>query len=76
VSFWREVFSDNGVPSFSNVGTFVLILAVIGWDTYLVVTKGALPNLTEQALFIPLLYAVKKAAVTVSGFNGRDNQQK
>ncbi len=61
-SFWREAYSDNGVGSFSNVATTALILAVLTWDTYLVITKGVLPNLSEQAIFIPVLYTVKKAA--------------
>jgi hypothetical protein len=65
-SFLREVFSDQGVGSFSNVATAVILAFSIYWVTYLVLKDGKLPDMSGLALFIGTLYGVKKVAGAVS----------
>jgi len=66
-SFIGRAFSEpDGCPSFSRLATAIIVLTLLSWDTYLVLTKGAVPSLSDQALFAGVLYASNKAATTVT----------
>lgn len=56
--FWIEVFSDDGMASFSRVATGVLILACVVWDSFLVFHNAALPDFSGQALLIGTPYGL------------------
>jgi hypothetical protein len=73
MSCWlRQVFEDNDRASFAFVFTGIIVLALLTWDTYIVFTKGIVPNLADQSLFAVVIYASKKAATTVTSvMNGK-----
>jgi len=66
MDFFKGIFMDCGQPSFSRVFTAIIVLSLLTWDTFLVWTKGVVPNLSDQALFSVVLYASSKASSTVS----------
>lgn len=48
----KEVLSENGVGSYSRYTGFAIVMATIGWVSYLVIRTHALPDLSGPALFI------------------------
>lgn len=75
--FWREAFSeDDGVASWSRIGSGVALLAVIVWVTHIVMKTHALPDFSGATFFISALYGTNKASevskhvATMFGKNG------
>ncbi len=48
----REILSENGVGSYSRYSGFLIILATIGWTTYLVWHNHAFPDMTGPTAFV------------------------
>ena len=68
----RGLFSeDDGKPSFSRVCTFIILVCLLSWDTYMVIIKQTIPDLGGQALFLPILYAVNKASAVATDIAGK-----
>ena len=66
--FCREVFSDDGAPSFSRVVGGVLAGFACGWLTFLVVHNRALPDgatLTGLAALVSAPYALNQGRAAV-----------
>ena len=60
--FWRGVFSDGGIPSFSRVASGALVLVSIVWVTIIVLRTHTLPDFVGLALFISALYGINRAS--------------
>lgn len=61
--FWRGVFSESdGSPSFSRVGSGLIVAFAMGWVTHLVWHNNSLPDFAGLALIIGTLYGLNKAA--------------
>jgi hypothetical protein len=61
--FWKWVFCESdGTPSFSRIGTGVLLGFACGWTTALVRHNHALPEMGGLALFVTVLYGANKFA--------------
>jgi hypothetical protein len=72
MSWFRQIFEDCDRASFAFVFTGIIVLALLTWDSYIVFTKGVVPNLSDQSLFAVVIYASKKAATTVTSvMNGK-----
>jgi hypothetical protein len=63
--FWRGVFSDDGIPSFSRIASGALVLISIVWVTIIVLRTHALPDFAGLALFISALYGINRAGAAV-----------
>jgi hypothetical protein len=71
-NFFKGVFSDDGVPSFSRSGTALLVLAVVAWVTIIVWRTAMLPDdLISLAAFMSSLYAVNVGGSTVRAFGAK-----
>lgn len=72
-NFWRSVFSESdGTPSFSRVGTGVIVAFAMGWVTALVRMNHQLPDFGGLVLLIGTLYGVNKVSAAVSARNAGD----
>lgn len=69
-NFWAGVLSDGDHPSFSRVCTGALVLATIGWNTYIVVVTKAMPDVGGEALLIGILYGANVAGGTITKVAG------
>lgn len=70
--FLTRIFMEpDNTPSFARIFTAIIILTLLTWDTFLVWTRGTVPNLSDQALFGGFLYASNKAAATVTSALGK-----
>jgi hypothetical protein len=74
MKFVKEVFSDNGVGSFSRCGAGFLLFSVITWITYLVFKTKTMPDLGGPAMFltggIGVLYGTNRASQIISAWRG------
>lgn len=60
--FWRGVFSEaDGTPSFSRIGTGMLLCFACGWVTHLVFHNHTLPEFAGLAMFVGVLYGLNQA---------------
>jgi hypothetical protein len=57
-AFWAGVFSDNGSPSFSRIGTAIALLCSCAWVTHIVWQTKALPDFSGVCFFIGTLYGL------------------
>jgi hypothetical protein len=64
-AFLAGVFSDNGSPSFSRIGTGMALAFGCGWVTAIVRTTHALPDFTGLTMFIGMLYGLNVAGNTL-----------
>jgi uncharacterized protein involved in response to NO len=75
IAFIKSVLSErDGTGSASRVVGAVIVLAVISWVTYLVITTKALPDLTSASLFVAAGfsgYGVNKLAGAVRREEGQ-----
>lgn len=72
MSFWREVFSESGSPSFSRVATGALVFGGLAWVTIILLRTGALPSdLPALALFITSPYTINRAGAAVQSIKDR-----
>lgn len=73
--FWQRVFSDEGCPSFSRVGSAFALIFACAWISFLVVKTSALPSFEGVAFFIGTLYGLNVIgkAATAAGKNQRSS---
>lgn len=73
--FWQWVFCEpDGTPSFSRVGTAVLIGFAMGWVTSIVTKTHALPDFAGLSLFISVLYGANKFSTALTRREGEPRQ--
>jgi hypothetical protein len=59
--FWAWVFCENdGTPSFSRVGTAVILAFACGWISAVVRWTHSLPEFAGVSLFVTILYGANK----------------
>lgn len=62
-AFWKSVFCEtDGTGSYSRVSGALMVLAVIGWGTYIVVHSGTMPSLGEATGLTSAGYVANKLA--------------
>lgn len=77
VSFFREVFSEDGRGSFSRVIQGFIVLMTCSWVTYIVIRTRAIPDLGGPATFVgagSLHYMTNQAAGIVAAFKGKSTE--
>jgi len=61
MKFWKSVFCEpDGTGSYSRVSGAAMVLAVIGWGTYIVIHKGVMPSLGEATGLTTAGYVANK----------------
>lgn len=65
--------SDGGQLSFARLSAGFLVLNLIGWEWYMVVTTGKLDSIVALIGAICALYGVNKIAENFGGGNGKGN---
>lgn len=74
-AFWKSVFSDNGVGSSSRVLSATIVVAVLGWVSYIVLKTKTIPDLGGPSMFmatgVAALYGTSKVPDIVNAFKGK-----
>lgn len=61
MNFIRSIFSESdGEGSWARVASFMALISVIGWVTFLVLKNHAVPPLGDLTVFISTPYAINK----------------
>jgi hypothetical protein len=69
-NFWKSVFCEpDGNGSYSRISGAAMVLAVIGWGTYLVIHNHTMPSLGEATALTSAPYVANK----ISGFLKKDS---
>lgn len=74
-TFWISVFSDGGCGSFSRVGSGLIIIACLAWDSFFVYVKHDLPDsnaLWAQALLIGVPYGLNVSGNAIRSVAGKE----
>lgn len=61
MGFMAGVFSDNGQPSFSRIGSGLALAFSCGWITSIVMRTHVLPDFAGVCMFIGTLYGANVA---------------
>lgn len=74
--FWRGILRESdGTPSYSRVGSLLLLLGTLGWVTYCVLKNHIIPDLVGPGGFFTggtlSLYGVNKGAAMVKNFTDK-----
>lgn len=72
----HQSMSENGEGSFSRITGAAVVLATLGWVTYIVIKTSALPNLTDASIFLASgssAYAVNQAKHVAAAIKGNAN---
>lgn len=73
-SFVKNIFCEaDGSPSFGRVGSFISLIAVIGWVTHVVLATHAVPSLDGPGMFISAPYGINKVTTMLGNFSGSAN---
>jgi hypothetical protein len=71
-TFIKEIFNEeNGKTSFARIGSFLSLLAGVGWVSYLVYKNHVLPDLSGISLFIGVPYGTNKFTNFIGQFTGK-----
>lgn len=71
----KKLFSESGEVSYSRLASFLALLAVIGWVSFLVWKKVAMPDMTGPIGFPATMYALGKSAESAQKIFGGGNKQ-
>ena len=57
---------NNGKVSFTRVSSFLLVLAYIAWASYIVFTKGKIPPMPMELVYlISIAYGINKVGPNI-----------
>ncbi len=77
--FLKSVFSETGDGSYSRVIGGLIVLATIGWVSYVVFKSHAIPDLSGPTTFITVSsgahYVTNKITATISDIKGNQPPQ-
>lgn len=72
MDFIKSIFSDNGNGSWSRVGSFIALLSVIGWGSWVTYKTTVIPPLEGPTFFVVSLYGIARLSDgIVASFNAR-----
>lgn len=79
LSFLKTVLSEDGQGSYSRFAGFLIVVATLGWITYLIIMTKTMPDLTGPTAFITVSsgshYLTNKASDILSAFKGKTPEQ-
>ena len=71
LAFIKGVFMDCGQPSFSRCASGLIVLASVGWVTFLVCKDGKMPDMAGITAYVSaalaVLYSANKVANAIEG---------
>lgn len=67
-TFFKKLFSNSGEVSFGRVASGVMLGIGIIWGSYIVITKGEMPELAGLSALVAGLYGLNKIS---EGFGGK-----
>lgn len=62
IGFVKDVFSDNGQPSFARVAAGFALLCSMRWVHYIVMKTGTIPDMTPILFLVGGLYGISRLA--------------
>lgn len=67
LGFIKNVFSDDGTPSYGRFGAGVVLFSTVAWITYLVVKNHAMPDMAGPSTFLTTGVGVHYGAAKAQG---------